>query len=46
LRSLLWPLLPQPATAVQSRIAPDAIGRAYLDALRDAEKSDGNGTRP
>ena len=38
LRSLLWPLLPQPATAVQSRIAPDAVGRAYLDALRDAEE--------
>lgn len=45
LRSLLWPLLPQPAAAVQSRIAPDAVGRAYLDALRDAEKS-GNGTHP
>lgn len=33
LRSLLWPLLPQPATAVESRAAPDAEGRAYLDAL-------------
>jgi hypothetical protein len=39
LRSLLWPLLPQPATAVQPRAAPDAAGRAYLDALRnDADK--------
>jgi len=37
LRSLLWPLLPQPATAVQSRVAPDASGRAYLDALRGAK---------
>jgi hypothetical protein len=34
LRSLLWPLLPQPATVVQPRIAPDAGGRAYLDAMR------------
>ena len=34
LRSLLWPLLPQPATAVQPRIAPDVGGRAYLDAIR------------
>lgn len=34
LRGLLWPLLPQPATAVQSRIAPDVGGRAYLDAVR------------
>jgi hypothetical protein len=33
LRSLLWPLLPQPATSVQARVAPDAAGRAYLDAL-------------
>ncbi len=41
LRRLLWPLLPQPATAVESRIAPDAAGRAYLDALRDVEKSGG-----
>ena len=36
LRSLLWPLLPQPATAVDSRAVPDATGRAYLDALRSA----------
>lgn len=34
LRSLLWPLLPQPATTVEARVAPDASGRAYLDALR------------
>jgi hypothetical protein len=37
LRSLLWPLLLQPATVVQSRPAPDASGRAYLDALRDGD---------
>ena len=36
LRALLWPLLPQPATAVQARATPDASGRAYLDALRAA----------
>ena len=45
LRSLLWPLLPQPATAVESRSAPDAVGRAYLDALRGVEKS-GDGAHP
>jgi hypothetical protein len=33
LRSLLWPLLPQPATSVEARVAPNAAGRAYLDAL-------------
>ena len=33
LRSLLWPLLTQPATAVTARTAPDALGRAYLDSL-------------
>jgi len=37
LRSLLWPLLPQPATSVEARIAPDAAGRAYLDALHGAK---------
>ena len=37
LRALLWPLLPQPATAVAARATPDASGRAYLDALRAAE---------
>jgi hypothetical protein len=42
LRSLLWPLLPQPATAVQPRATPDSVGRAYLDALRtDARNGDG-----
>jgi hypothetical protein len=47
LRSLLWPLLPQPATAVQTRVAPDAAGRSYLDELRDVkEKSDGGRARP
>jgi hypothetical protein len=34
LRSLLWPLLPQPAAGVPARTTPDAAGRAYLDALR------------
>jgi hypothetical protein len=37
LRRLLWPLLPQPATSVEAREAPDAAGRAYLDALRGAQ---------
>jgi len=37
LRSLLWPLLPQPATSVEARVAPDAAGRAYLDALHGAK---------
>ena len=47
LRSLLWPLLPQPATAVESRKVPDAAGRAYLDALHAAEeKSGGDGAAP
>ena len=46
LRSLLWPLLPQPATVVETRIAPDAAGRAYLDALRDAKDKSGSGTPP
>ena len=45
LRSLLWPLLPQPATAVETRAAPDAAGRAYLDALRAAGESGGGGAR-
>jgi hypothetical protein len=34
LRDVLWPLLPVPATAGAPRAAPDAAGRAYLDALR------------
>jgi hypothetical protein len=29
----LWPLLPQPAAGIDARIAPDASGRAYLEAL-------------
>jgi len=33
-RNLLWPLLRQPAAASSPRAAPDAAGRAYLDALR------------
>lgn len=33
LRRLLWPLLPTPATAVELRERPDAMGRAYLDAI-------------
>jgi hypothetical protein len=34
LRDLLWPLLPVPAASGTPRAAPDAAGRAYLDALR------------
>ena len=38
LRDQLWPLLPAPAPASAPRTAPDAVGRAYLDALQsDAE---------
>ena len=37
LRGVLWPALPVPAAAVAPRAAPDAAGRAYLDALPDAE---------
>lgn len=33
LRDLLWPLLPVPAAVSAPRTAPDAAGRAYLDAL-------------
>jgi len=33
LRALLWPLLPQPATALRPRPQPDAAGAAYLQAL-------------
>ncbi|GAA0715807.1 hypothetical protein [Dokdonella soli] len=33
---LLWPLLPVPAAGTAPRATPDAAGRAYLDALRDA----------
>ncbi|MGH8173589.1 MAG: hypothetical protein ACREPX_10595 [Rhodanobacteraceae bacterium] len=33
LRNALWPLLSVPATAASMRIAPDAEGRAYLDAI-------------
>ena len=33
LRNALWPLLSVPATAASLRIAPDAPGRAYLDAI-------------
>ena len=40
LRSLLWPLLPQPATSVEVRAAPDAAGRTYLDALRSAKPAE------
>lgn len=36
LRDRLWPLLPTPPAATRARPAPDAAGRAYLDAL-DAE---------
>src|SRR5690606_8904120 len=34
LRALLWPLVAPPPAAPVPRNAPDAIGRAYLDALR------------
>jgi len=34
LRRALWPLLPTPPAASAPRAAPDAAGRAYLDALR------------
>jgi hypothetical protein len=36
LRNLLWPLLPVPAATGAPRAAPDASGRAYLDALPSA----------
>jgi len=36
LRGLLWSALPAPAAAAAMRAAPDASGRAYLDALRGA----------
>jgi hypothetical protein len=34
LRALLWPLLPRPAATVPRRDDGDAVGRRYLDALR------------
>jgi hypothetical protein len=34
LRNRLWPLLPAQAPVVDGRRAPDASGRAYLDALK------------
>ncbi len=34
LRDLLWPLLPTPAAGVRLRSAPDAAGRAWLDATQ------------
>lgn len=40
LRDLLWPLLPVPAAEVAHRAEPDAGGRAYLDALRDAAQKE------
>jgi hypothetical protein len=36
LQDLLWPLLPVPATGTTLRPAPDASGRAYLDAVHEA----------
>jgi hypothetical protein len=30
---MLWPLLPRPGAALQPRRAPDAQGKAYLEAL-------------
>ena len=38
LRRALWPLLPTPPAASAPRTAPDAGGRAYLDALRAASQ--------
>jgi hypothetical protein len=37
LRDRLWPLLPRASAASAGRTAPDAAGRAYLDALRATE---------
>jgi hypothetical protein len=37
LQSLLWPLLPRPAAGIETRAAPNASGRAYLEALRASE---------
>ena len=38
LQRALWPLLPTPPAASAPRAAPDAEGRAYLDALREAAR--------
>ena len=38
LRARLWRLLPAPVPAIEARVAPDARGRAYLDALQEARK--------
>jgi hypothetical protein len=38
LRRRLWPLLPARPAALPARVAPDAQGRAYLDALQAAER--------
>lgn len=40
LKALLWPLLPLPPSAVTPRLAPDAAGRAYLDALGSGAAED------
>lgn len=37
-RGALWPALPTPAAAPALRRAPDAQGRAYLDALKRTER--------
>jgi hypothetical protein len=37
LRALLWPLLPRPAATVPRRNDGDAVGRRYLDALRQKD---------
>ena len=37
LRDKLWPLLPTPPARVAPRVAPDAAGAAYLDALQTAQ---------
>jgi len=45
LRDLLWPLLPVPAASGTPRGAPDAAGRAYLDALHANAPRDAGAAR-
>jgi len=45
LRDLLWPILPAPATVAPLRIAPDASGRAYLDAIGAKSANDAGARR-
>lgn len=46
LQAALWPLLPLPPTGVLPRAAPNAIGRAYLDALEGDASSRAARGRP